>query len=32
VIGYAREIHHKNQLISKQGNIHDLIAQGWKFA
>jgi len=30
IIGYAREAQHKNQLISKQGNVHDLIAQGWK--
>jgi len=30
VIGYARALEMKNQLITKQKNIHDLVAQGWK--
>ncbi|MCB9245261.1 MAG: thiamine-phosphate kinase [Flavobacteriales bacterium] len=30
VIGYARESGMHNQVISKSGNAHDLIAQGWK--
>ena len=29
VIGYVRERSMKNQLISKGGNIFDLVAQGW---
>ncbi|MBI1307526.1 MAG: thiamine-phosphate kinase [Bacteroidetes bacterium] len=30
IIGYAREKSMKNQMISKQGNMYDLVAQGWK--
>ena len=30
VIGYARALEMKNQLITKQKNVHDLVAQGWK--
>lgn len=30
IIGYARDLGMKNQMISKQGNSYDLVAQGWK--
>jgi len=30
VIGYARPLSQKNQLITKQNNVHDLVAQGWQ--
>lgn len=30
VIGYARDLSLKNQLISQHGNAYDLKAQGWK--
>ncbi len=30
IIGYVREKSMKNQMISKQGNPYDLVAQGWK--
>jgi thiamine-monophosphate kinase len=30
IIGYAREKSMKNEMISKQGNTYDLVAQGWK--
>ena len=30
IIGHAKEKGMKNQLISKQGNYHDLQAQGWQ--
>ncbi|MCB9262398.1 MAG: thiamine-phosphate kinase [Flavobacteriales bacterium] len=30
IIGYAKEVGMKNQLISKQGNVYDLKAQGWQ--
>lgn len=30
VIGYARELSMRNQVISKSGNAHDLMAQGWQ--
>lgn len=29
VIGYCAEAHEGKQMISKSGNVHDLLAQGW---
>jgi len=30
IIGHAKDAGMKNQLVSKQGNTHDLQAQGWQ--